>query len=226
MAYAGTYVGTVREYCAEFDYKADVTVSIDENNNVTAASTLLGTLQGGTIDSSGHISGLVAPINSLSLGHISLPYSGSDNGLVIDLQGTAANGVIGSIEANLVPKPLDPVTTIEGEDGTHFITGAADGLTLHSIGQDVMTGGGVRETFAFTPGFGRDEISDFVVGGPDHDTIDLSATRYRSLAGLLSHTTMGDDGSATIHLNPHDAITIDGVSKAQLKAHPQDVAFG
>lgn len=226
MAYAGTYVGVVREYCADYDYKSDITVDIDENGNVDAHSTLLGNMQGGTIDSSGHISGLLAPINSLSLGHISLPYSGSDNGIFIDLSGTAANGVIGAIQANLVPAPANPVTVIDNDDGTHFFTGSGDGLTLHSIGHDVMTGGGVRNTFAFTPGFGQNEITDFVVGGPDHDIIDLSATRYRSLAGVLSHTTMGDDGSATIHLNPHDSITVDGVSKAQLKAHPQDVAFG
>ena len=42
---------------------------------------------------------------------------------------------------------------------------------------------------------------------------------------MLHHTAMSD-GSAVIHLNRHDSITLDGITKAELKAHPKDFAFG
>lgn len=117
------------------------------------------------------------------------------------------------------------VNAFDNGDGTHSIFGQESGQILESLGNDTMTGAGVRERFVFTPGFGQDEITDFYATSPQHDTIDLSNTQFHTLAQVLRHTTMGD-GSATIHLNPHDSITLDGITKAQLKAHPKDFAFG
>ena len=117
------------------------------------------------------------------------------------------------------------VAAADTGNNTHTITGLANGQTLYSIGNDVMTGGGVAERFVFVPAFGHDEVTDFFAPGPAHDTVDLSNTGLRGLAAVLRHTTMSG-GSATIHVNPQDSITLDGVTKAQLHAHPNDFAFG
>ncbi len=109
-------------------------------------------------------------------------------------------------------------------DGSHVITGTAAGQTLQSLGTDVMTGGAGAQTFRFTPHFGRDEITDFRPEGPGHDRIDLSQTHFHDLGAVLRHTAMSE-GSATIHLNPVDSITLDGITKARLAHSPDAFTF-
>jgi autotransporter passenger strand-loop-strand repeat protein len=118
----------------------------------------------------------------------------------------------------------DLASAADNGDGTHTMEAYAGGQVLTSIYDDVMTGDGPSERFVFSPHFGQDEITDFNVAGAGHDVVDLSNTRFSSLVEVLQHTTMSF-GSATIHLNPHDSITLDGVTKAQLKAHPHDFAL-
>ncbi|HEX4765703.1 MAG TPA: hypothetical protein VH414_05440 [Lichenihabitans sp.] len=59
------------------------------------------------------------------------------------------------------------------KDGHQTVQGLVPGQTLASIRNDTFhpTGGG--NTFVFTPHFGQDTITSFVVGGPHHDTISL-----------------------------------------------------
>ena len=117
------------------------------------------------------------------------------------------------------------VDASDNGDGTHTIEGSgANGQIFQSIGNDTMTGYGVSERFVFVPHFGQDEVTDFAAVGQTHDTIDLTDTHFSTLAQVLRNTTMSG-GSAEIHLNPQDTITLDGVTKAQLKAHPGDFVF-
>ncbi len=125
-------------------------------------------------------------------------------------------------EYSNVGKPL--VTAVINGDGTHTITASADGQDLYSAYNDTMTGSGSGERFVFLPGFGRDVVTDFDVAGPGHDVVDLSSTGLGTLAKVLSATTMVD-GNATIHVDKQDTITLDGVTKAQLKARPGDFVF-
>ena len=116
------------------------------------------------------------------------------------------------------------VDAADNGDGTHAIQAYAAGQRLDSVAHDAMTGFGARDTFAFVPGFGRDEVTNFAVTGPAHDTLDLSATSLTSLAQVLSHTTVSV-GNAVIHLDARDTVTLAGVSKAQLFYHAGDFTF-
>ena len=118
----------------------------------------------------------------------------------------------------------DLASSTDNGDNTHTAEAFVSGQVLSSIHDDVMTGDGYSERFVFYPHFGHDEIANLVVGGAGHDIVDLSNTHFTTLAEVLNHTTMGD-GSATIHLNPHDSITLDGVTRAQIKSHAQDFAL-
>ncbi len=115
------------------------------------------------------------------------------------------------------------VATYNG-DGTHTITTSTNGQDLYSAYNDTMTGAGNNETFVFLPSFGQDEVTDFTVAGAGHDYLDLSGTQFHTLAQALNHTTMSG-GNATIHVDKQDTVTLDGVTKAQLKAHPGDFLF-
>lgn len=116
------------------------------------------------------------------------------------------------------------VYALDNGDNSHAIFAMADKQTLQSIGNDIITGGGAQETFMFTRGFGQDEITDFSVAGRSHDIINLSSMHFSTLAQVLLHTTMSN-GSAEIHLNPHDTIKLDGVNLAQLTTNPKDFVF-
>ena len=96
-----------------------------------------------------------------------------------------------------------------------------------------MTGDGTGSTtFVFKRGFGQDEITNFDVlnatmnpTGLEHDVISLPDTSFRNFAQVIRHTTTALDGDAVIHLNSHDSIKIDGVTKADLITHPNVVRF-
>ena len=60
--------------------------------------------------------------------------------------------------------------------------------------------------------------------GPDHDVLDLAGSPFRTLAQVLNHTDM-IGGDATLHMGPQVFLTIDGVSKAELRAHPEVFAL-
>lgn len=117
------------------------------------------------------------------------------------------------------------VTATTTIDGGHTIESVADGQRLYSIHDDVMTGGGSNEQFVFFPHFGQDEITDFRVAGAGHDVVDLTNTQFHTLAEVLHHTVTSH-GSAEIQVNRQDSITLDGVTKAELKAHRNDFLLG
>ena len=114
--------------------------------------------------------------------------------------------------------------TLYNNDGSHTITGFANGEKLSSLHDDTMTGGGGHETFVFKAHFGQDLITDFRAGGPGHDTLSLSSSEFSSIAQVLSHTH-DVNGGAEIKVGPHDTITLQNVTKAELQAHQNDFKF-
>ena len=78
--------------------------------------------------------------------------------------------------------------------------------------------------YVFEPTLGHAEVTGFRMGGLDPDVLDFSGSPFRTLAQVLRHT---DDigGDATIHLNPQVSLTVDGVSKAEFRAHPEAFAL-
>ncbi len=113
------------------------------------------------------------------------------------------------------------VETLYNDDGTTSVTGFMNGVTLKSVRDDIMTGGGSRETFSFAPHFGQDEIADFQVHGPGHDFISLSTQDFASVGQVLNHT-WNVDGNAVIHIGLRQTITLENVDAAELRANPQD----
>lgn len=112
------------------------------------------------------------------------------------------------------------VFTKHGRDLYDFTT-VSDGNNQQFF--DAVGSGGA--SIAYTD-FNRsiETIENFRPTGPNHDKLNLSDTSLQTLAQVLHHTTMSD-GDATIHIAPDEAVTLVGVSKAQLASHPHDFVF-
>ena len=109
-------------------------------------------------------------------------------------------------------------------NGTHSIVGEQNGLTLSSIHNDVMTGGGTQERFVFKAHPGHETITDFQASGPNHDVISLSSSQFANIAAILSSThTVGNN--AVITIAPHDTITVENVTATTLRAHRNDLSL-
>lgn len=88
----------------------------------------------------------------------------------------------------------------------------------------VVTGSGGNVTFASDSGDKKDSITNFIASGNSHDTLNLSDSGIHNMGQLLHHSVTSG-GDTTIHLDSYSSITLDGVSKAQLQAHPGDFKF-
>jgi hypothetical protein len=121
-------------------------------------------------------------------------------------------------------------TTYDLNNGGHAIIGAQSDLTLTSVGDDVMTGGGSSETFVFNPIFGSDKITDFAAhdSGGSHDTISLSTTDFANFAIVLNDATAsgaGGGNTTIVSTTTHDALTLNGVTTSELATLSADFAF-
>ena len=90
---------------------------------------------------------------------------------------------------------------------------------------DLFNRGRGDTQFVFSPGDGLDVIHGFRVGGAHHDTLALPSSDFKNLADVLRNT--GDVGGSAFVTDPvtGDAIRLAGVTTAELKAHPRDIAF-
>jgi hypothetical protein len=104
-------------------------------------------------------------------------------------------------------------TTYYLANSGHVIVGAGNGLTLTSIFNDTMTGGGAADSFVFNAGFGQDTITDFAPHetGTGHDFISLARSEFASIPAIESATTFS--GGDAIIKSGGDVLTIDGVTK-------------
>ena len=115
----------------------------------------------------------------------------------------------------------------DNRDGSHAISVEAPGQSVGSIGTDTFQATGQANTaFVFTPGFGQDAINGFMASGPGHDTLELAASDFSSIADVLRHT-QNTAGGAVIHdPTSGDTVQLSGVAKADLSAHRQDFRLG
>lgn len=116
------------------------------------------------------------------------------------------------------------VNRLDGGAGRDIIRGGNGADTIiGGTGNDILSGGGDNDTFVFRPGFGKDLINDFEIGGATaastHDVLDLRGLGFTSIQDVLNHTDLG--ANAVIHVGADD-ITLLGVTKAQLAAHQFD----
>ena len=121
-------------------------------------------------------------------------------------------------------------TTYDLNNGDHVLVGAQNGLTIASLGDDVMTGGGSSETFVFNPIFGADKITDFAAhdSGASHDTISLSTTDFANFSAVLHDATASGTGGANTTIASTatgDALTFVGVTPTALAGLAADFAF-
>ncbi len=88
-------------------------------------------------------------------------------------------------------------------DGSHRIIGTSISQTIDSIFDDLTTGGGGADTFAYTPYFGQATITDFTSGT---DLISLPSSEFADFAYVQSHTQIG--GSTVITGTNGDTLTL------------------
>ena len=141
----------------------------------------------------------------------------------------------------LTPDPVQPLTANEGTDTvvasiSYILPGGVENLTLAScaaningtgnsldnvitgnaFGNNVLTGAGGNDTFAFGPSFGKDSIADFHLG----DTIQFDHTVFATVQAVLAAMGPTDaQGNTTITANANEAVTVDNVSATLLQQH-------
>ena len=177
-------------------------VFFDFSINQHPAVTLFDTGTGNTLDLSGFSSDSQVDLRP---GHFSSCGGRTDN--VAIAYGTAINKAVCGA----------------GDDG---ITGTTGNDTIvGGAGNDTMTGDGGHDRFVFHPGSGRDVVTDFGASGPNRDTLVFTGGDFSGVADVLRHTTMSQD-NVIIHIDPRDTVTLDNVTKAELRAHPSDFSIG
>jgi Ca2+-binding RTX toxin-like protein len=118
-------------------------------------------------------------------------------------------------------------TTLTAGNGQYVLDGSAGGDTLKAgSGKDVLIGGNGdtltaghgQDTFLFRPDFGTNTVADFDV---HRDTLQFDRSIFNSLHEILAHT-MDTAAGAVISDGHGDAVTLLGVSTAQLQLHQGD----
>lgn len=150
---------------------------------------------------------------------------------------TAASDGTWSLQANVTGNGThsftESATDLAGNIGT------SQGITLFSqtpkqlqggSGNDVLiggpndklTGGGGTDTFVFNPKLGNETITDFNV---TQDVIAFAQSLFpNGVAQVLSQAHDSKAG-AVIVVDANDAVTLTGVSVAQLQSHAGDIHF-
>jgi hypothetical protein len=111
-------------------------------------------------------------------------------------------------------------------NGGHQIVGYRDGLTLHSIGDDKLTGGGAGEHFVFNGIYGHDEITDFATHdtGANHDVISLSTAEFANFSALTA-SAANSGANVVITAKDGDKLTLDGLNQTALAKLSADFTF-
>ena len=103
------------------------------------------------------------------------------------------------------------------QGGGSKVVAQAPGQTLTSTEFDIFGAGRAdNTTFVFQPGFGLDVVAGFGARGAGHDTLDLPASDFTSIADVLRNT--GDVGGSAFITDPvtGDAIRLAGVTTKEL----------
>jgi len=105
-------------------------------------------------------------------------------------------------------------TTLTGGSGNDFLIAGKN---------DTLIGGTGKDTFVFNQGFGKDTVANF---NPNQDQLAFNHALFaQSTAAFVLSQTHGTGFGAVIVVDPHDTITLPGVTTAQLAARPSDFHF-
>jgi Ca2+-binding RTX toxin-like protein len=107
--------------------------------------------------------------------------------------------------------------------GNNTLTGGSGNDFLIAGKNDTLVGGSGNDTFVFNQGFGKETVAGF---NPNQDQLAFSSALFiqHTSAFVLSQTHDTSFG-AQIVVDPHDTITLPGVTTAQLAANPSDIRF-
>ena len=103
-------------------------------------------------------------------------------------------------------------------------TAVSGSVPVHPAHSATLSADGASDRFVFTPHPGHDTITGFGLSGSWADHLSFSSQSFAGLADVLRHTSMSDDG-AVIHLSSRDSVTLVGVTKQELRAHPSVFTF-
>jgi Ca2+-binding RTX toxin-like protein len=106
--------------------------------------------------------------------------------------------------------------TVYAPTGHQTLTGGSGNDFLIGGPNDTLIGGAGNDTFVFNPSFGKETVADF---NPNQDHLAFNHalfTQYTA-AQVLSQTHDTSFG-AVIVVDPHDTVTLTGVTVAQLQA--------
>ena len=118
-------------------------------------------------------------------------------------------------------------TTLDGSHGLDLLDGSpGHDILIGGTGADILIGGDGNtmtgntgpDTFLFRPNFGANVITDFNI---HIDNIQFDKSIFVDLADILSHTADTAAGAVITDVGG-DSITLNGVTLAQLQAHPPD----
>ncbi len=117
-------------------------------------------------------------------------------------------------------------TTYDLNNGGHAIVGAQSGLTINSLGNDTMTGGGSGETFVFNGVYGQDTITDFAnyATGANHDTVSLSTSEFANFNAVLNAAT-NSGSNVVINAADGNSLTLKNMNVATLSTLSSDFTF-
>jgi Ca2+-binding RTX toxin-like protein len=161
-----------------------------------------------------------------------------DGGKLIGTATASADGswsLQANVGGNTIHSYTETSTDLAGNTGSSagvtLYTPAANKTLQGGVGNDVLNGGpndtligGLgSDTFVFNPNFGKATIKDFDV---TQDVIAFSATLFTNAtpSQVLSQTHDSKAG-AMIVVDATDAVTLTGVTVAQLQAHLGDIHF-
>jgi VCBS repeat-containing protein len=138
--------------------------------------------------------------------------------LTFTAQVNDGHGSVGNQPLTITIAGADPSANMSQFD---VVSGTAENDTFHNVGGGVtIFGGGGQDTFVFNANFGSATIADFDV---NNDAINIDHTLFASVSALLASAQSINSGHDTIIMDAaHNAITLTGVTVAQIQAHPGD----
>ena len=94
---------------------------------------------------------------------------------------------------------------------------------LIGAAHDILMGNAGSGTFVFNTSLGKETVADFNV---NQDELAFNHALFaQSTAAFVLSQTHDTSFGAVIAVDPHDTITLPGVTTAQLAAHPSDIRF-
>jgi hypothetical protein len=154
---------------------------------------------------------------------------------------TASNqkvaAVFDNVDGSGMVRLFEPNLAVNVTSNNETLTfGSTTGRLPHHVNETIEANWQKDEAFRFSAGFGHDDISGFVAKGSGHDTVTLSKsmfsyltstmTQAQDISAVLNHATASGGNLAIVDtLAGHDALTIDGMTKAQILTNPADFKF-